>query len=771
MAVNHCRNSHLASKFFYDELADAVADVQGQGKLSKTLTLWLTDLVSEPFTTGYFTDLDKGKLPPEQETCGSGSPLACELAMGLDGEEAAIALNLLPLLAPSSGQVTDDMKGASMGPMLRLLAACELEANGSLKGIDAVLGCPLVMPCSADIDDIEGLPLQAQEAILSCYMWALHWCRELVNAFAADPEPTSAAKVVRRLGCLIKLEDDLLFMLKRCTWYRFQGVAVVQEKTKSRPAANTEKSKSSLKGKGKGKAPAAKATKLPDGESIRQSLRALTTPLSPEAVTVLGFQDMRCAARNTEGNTLSSELVLPRADLAVVRLLLQELHAQLAAAFPQKKFPPFQKAKALTVDQHHKRSPGDLIMLLIQGKVFDHVNELLGLIGRGLSASSPDVEELYNSDLLLPCCEVVLQVMECLCCSEEIPMEMLKAVLSGVAGKAADNPFVSTFEMLKALAPLVQQLSMAVKLVTVLEALTNARARSGDEEDELMEEQSESGLEDDAPATLGQQLSDLSLELLQRDWASTSSSPKFQYTASTLGMLVRCYLENAENGSKAIGELVHGVMGQLLLTENCLGPVEEYPTLTSASFVHYLTPAMKAVTLQWKELSLDDDADILPTLLRMASLTNAFSTMLDFTKGNVALTRGKVLLTALRHGRKFVEAFLSAPSIKFLEKTFKQHQNQVLKIIESLQVGTRQLHIICSHGKRQKDKALSNEAPAVRKQLETFIYRIKAITQANDCVGAMWVGNLKNKDLNGTVLKEEDLVRRTNLFTCLPADD
>ncbi|CAM9766257.1 unnamed protein product, partial [Ectocarpus sp. 12 AP-2014] len=47
---------------------------------------------------------------------------------------------------------------------------------------------------------------------------------------------------------------------------------------------------------------------------------------------------------------------------------------------------------------------------------------------------------------------------------------------------------------------------------------------------------------------------------------------------------------------------------------------------------------------------------------------------------------------------------------------------------------------------------MSKEAPAVKKLLEEFIFRMKSLVQSNDCLGAISVGNLKNRSLDGELL-------------------
>jgi Fanconi anemia group D2 protein len=46
-----------------------------------------------------------------------------------------------------------------------------------------------------------------------------------------------------------------------------------------------------------------------------------------------------------------------------------------------------------------------------------------------------------------------------------------------------------------------------------------------------------------------------------------------------------------------------------------------------------------------------------------------------------------------------------------------------------------------------KDLALTNVVPLLKKCLEAFVYRVKAMLTMNKCLEAFWLGNLKNRDL------------------------
>jgi Fanconi anemia group D2 protein len=60
-------------------------------------------------------------------------------------------------------------------------------------------------------------------------------------------------------------------------------------------------------------------------------------------------------------------------------------------------------------------------------------------------------------------------------------------------------------------------------------------------------------------------------------------------------------------------------------------------------------------------------------------------------------------------------------------------------------MGTRYLQHVCQHSKTIKDVSLSNHVPALKKSLETFLFRVKVTLAVNNIQGAFWMGVLKNR--------------------------
>ena len=84
-----------------------------------------------------------------------------------------------------------------------------------------------------------------------------------------------------------------------------------------------------------------------------------------------------------------------------------------------------------------------------------------------------------------------------------------------------------------------------------------------------------------------------------------------------------------------------------------------------------------------------------------------------------------------------------------MEKNFRSRRDECVRLISSLQKGTRCLQNACGHAKTIKDVSLSAKVPLIKKSLEIFIFRAKAMLAANNCLEAFELGTLKNKDMKG----------------------
>ncbi|KAL5726309.1 hypothetical protein ACHQM5_009361 [Ranunculus cassubicifolius] len=216
MALDSCKSFPLPLIMFYDELIALLE----RTSLQPALMEWIGRHAGD-FESIFLSDLEGGQLLSKGSFCG----LEGELWMNLDGDLSPICLNILPLVS-SSLQCSSSLQ--ILPAYFLLLSVVERATNqGSLGGIDALLGCPLWLPSHKYFGETVWSSLtakQKQAMCLSIY-YASNWIRELLNAFCTQvigendcisqaTKDELISKLSKRLRNLVVLESLLDTSLK-----------------------------------------------------------------------------------------------------------------------------------------------------------------------------------------------------------------------------------------------------------------------------------------------------------------------------------------------------------------------------------------------------------------------------------------------------------------------------------------------------------------------------------------------------------------------------
>ncbi|PWA40771.1 hypothetical protein CTI12_AA542930 [Artemisia annua] len=215
-SLDSCQQLPISLILFYDELSS----ILDSRTLHPAIMERVGQLVGE-FESMYLTDLESGKLP--------GSDLYCDLEgepwMNLDGDISPICVNILPMASSSSMSTSLQTLPANF----RLLSVMERLGNqGSLGGIDALLGCPIHLPSSKLIlESWHSLNKKQKDVVCLSLYYAINWIRELLNAFGTQvagrsdcisqaTKEDTVIKISKRLRNLVFLESLLNHFLKEC---------------------------------------------------------------------------------------------------------------------------------------------------------------------------------------------------------------------------------------------------------------------------------------------------------------------------------------------------------------------------------------------------------------------------------------------------------------------------------------------------------------------------------------------------------------------------
>ena len=93
-----------------------------------------------------------------------------------------------------------------------------------------------------------------------------------------------------------------------------------------------------------------------------------------------------------------------------------------------------------------------------------------------------------------------------------------------------------------------------------------------------------------------------------------------------------------------------------------------------------------------------------------------------------------------------------------MDKVFNEMRNDCTALLKNMQLCTRYLQHVCSFSRGKSDAALAAHIPPLRKLLEQFVFRVKAMLALNNSLEAFWLGNLKNRDLAGKELNSSQIV-------------
>ncbi|KFB50246.1 AGAP011769-PA-like protein [Anopheles sinensis] len=112
----------------------------------------------------------------------------------------------------------------------------------------------------------------------------------------------------------------------------------------------------------------------------------------------------------------------------------------------------------------------------------------------------------------------------------------------------------------------------------------------------------------------------------------------------------------------------------------------------------------------------------------------------------------------LRFAQIFIKLFLRN-GLPVLETILRSSAERASNLLSTLQITTRYLHSICCQAKISKGSggaaAAVSQIPFVRESVETLVYRVKAALVANHCSAVFWMGNLKNKDMQGELITSQ----------------
>ncbi|KAF1597498.1 UNVERIFIED_CONTAM: Fanconi anemia group D2 protein, partial [Eudyptes pachyrhynchus] len=772
-----CEQKPEVLALYYDELASLIE--KQKGNLDLQLLDEFGKSLVEDFPSDFVVDLSP--------TVDGSFLFPVKSLYNLDEDESqgAIAINLLPLVSQSElGRVTDGMSNQSkrvvspicLSPCFRLLRLYTGEQNsGSLEEIDALLGCPLYLTDLEVEGKLDSLSKQEREFLCSLLFYALNWFREVVNAFCQQQDAEMKGKVLTRLQNITELQNVLGKCLAATPGYVPPPATFDSEALEAVPSINavgpvrkrngrkkkTDGSKagsadrSQADDSSEGNQPDIELSELEKTAAEReagnplaqlQSYRPYFRELDLEVFTVLHCGLLTKSVLDTEMHTEAREVVqLGPAELC---FLLDDLCWKLEHVLTpgSTRRVPFPKASYKDIGFSHlcQRSPKEVAMSVVKllKPLCNHMENMHNYF-QVIVTQNRDVEDepgvnIQEHQLMSSCYQQLLLTFRSLFAwngfSQHENTDLLRSALQVLADrlKPGETEFLLLEELISESFHYLLNFQQSVPSFHCAFILTQLLI--------AIAEKPMAGWKKEKMASLAKQF-------LCRSWVKPSGDrEKGSQFNSALHTLLCVYLEHTDNILKAIEEISSVGVPELINSAKD-GCSSTYPTLSRQTFPVFFRVMMAQLESSVKSIPAGKPSDSsevqLEKLLRWNIAVRNFHILVNLVK---VFDSRPVLSICLKYGRLFVEAFLKL-AMPLLDYSFKKHRDDVQSLLKTLQLSTRQLHHMCGHSKIRQDIGLTNHVPLLKKSLEQFVYRVKAMLAFNHCQEAFWVGILKNRDL------------------------
>lgn len=208
------------------------------------------------------------------------------------------------------------------------------------------------------------------------------------------------------------------------------------------------------------------------------------------------------------------------------------------------------------------------------------------------------------------------------------------------------------------------------------------------------------------------------------------------------------HLANAEDTIPVLTTFVAEVLGMLVGLEDKEAHAPGKATATVATFPLYYGAVFEAACSLFVALPCKKDMSgtaALRTLSTAAEIAKVIYDCLQLTK---KATDRAVLIATLKHAKPYVEC-VQKKWMAFLGTAICTHTDEVARFLKHFQNSTRQIQNICAHGKVVRDSMMMKFVPALKRGMEAVIYAYKGILADNHLLETFWIGNLKNRSLDG----------------------
>ncbi|XP_058170795.1 Fanconi anemia group D2 protein [Anopheles ziemanni] len=751
----------------YDEMASMLAQARPRSApgWEKTFIMWLCDTITMDFQSHFLVE-DSQPLPTKESsragTAGPGIRLDRKLCINT-GEEATTNAEAATIALNVGGGVISFKSRHSvitfLMPIFRLMRTLHaIRYEGTLESINALLGCAIVVP------DFYGIPEEEDRRftvdafdeglctqLIDIYFYLGNWFRECISAFVGQKDAVMRRKVLERLHELVTLEHHLGRMLDRmCAECEYVPPLAADLIDGGNAIPLSKKLKSNEPAKGRSKAAAHDKTINLDAPLGSQTVAA-TLP-----ATVGQFNEqsilLRCgfAVRHMDPE-LARLLEVP---LKPVRVLDTASSQEVCLALPEYRF--VLENLTIAMEQSEQES--------CQRRVFDRWEQFIERMALLLVQLREGVNRLQpaSPQELLPlksCYLWSLRLATALLSWKRFREQRGRADLERVVDVMVRKLCASDPPPCNGGSPghLNEQIKRLLKELIVRESCF------GDVSIASQMYRLACALGEctgDRPVT-SRALARFTRSVLTASDLRTPDAKSNQYFVTLLDGLM------ASIGLKSLKQLVVEMHQDVCrIEEDGKKDKAKSNTTTARTFAsfkrsHY-TLFFRGLCRAFIRLLQDE--------IRIRSGSGASSSrrlelweMACEATGELTNVVRRAQQAAnfgvyLRFAQIFVKLFLRN-GLPVLETILRSSAERASNLLSTLQITTRYLHSMCCQAKISKGSggaaAAVSQIPFVRESVETLVYRVKAALVANHCSAVFWMGNLKNKDMQGELIASQ----------------
>lgn len=725
-------NLPILKALYYDELSSMLISAN---KLDRYFVGWLFETITQHFQDVFITEtLTNNTI--------DGITLTSQYCINATEEmEADININIASLTMSTTS--TEGSPILILAPIFRLLRLLHyLQHDGDLNSIDALLGCGIIMP---QIEVLENFSNSQMRKIIDCLFHCINWFREVISAFTSQKLRLIRQKILKRLNHLIELEN----LLRKC---------IEQSPGHKLPDSyfNDVTDQSNKLGSPKKTEPRPRPRKRPR----LNETDANTTTTSTVAAPAHGPSSSSSKKNKAETKYIRFRDI----DIETIKLLRYPLGGNTIEETPStqqtnlnlKQFNFLINDFASKLHSCLKGKSGDFPNLYViePKKVIIDCSNLLPMIGKHLKV-------IINSlNMILDECEDALDSDELfteeakeLKISFKTITEMLSLIYSwsgfhqsdnydlliSCLKSSVDNNFESPDDLISSTALiriLLRRLSEYQRNCLQLESAVH-----------LIETMKELYSIDMNPE-YQKMIVNVTDKMLTRRWYNLNGDIDTGRNAFVnLDIIIGAYFQNRK--IKFIAEFVSDVEEEIDKLKTKKDYLNRLPCIDKANF-HVLFKGVCQALLERLKVEIQSLANN-EHLTLWKTVTKSLEQLISIVKCKES--RGN-FLSFFKKTHGILKIFLNK-GIPMLQIMLKSNPNEVIGILKSIQITTRFLQNLCCHSKLTKDAALIKFVPHCKCTLETIIYRVKSVLYANGCKSSFWMGNLKNKDLNGEIISSQ----------------